>query len=125
MKKFIAFILTTFSTAAISNTELNEIYSQVSNGKAIIVDVREKSELEQGMVKGAVWLPLSKVKSAKEWEKEIKKLAKDKNIFLYCRSGSRAELVRKMLENKGIEAKNIGGFKDLKKAFPIERGTRF
>ncbi len=125
MKKFIALILTTFSSATFASAELDEIHSQVSEGKAIIVDVREKSEIEQGMIKGAVWLPLSRVESKQGWEKEIKKSATNKKVFLYCRSGSRAEKVKKMLKEKGVKSRNIGGYKDLKKAFPIEKDSKF
>lgn len=120
MKKILLFFPFVFSTAVFSNSDVKEAYSQVIEGKAIIVDVREKHEVDEGIIKRAEWLALSKVQSTKSWEKNFKKLAKDKKVFLYCRSGKRAEKVRKILSKKAIEAKNIGGYENLKRSLPTE-----
>ncbi len=91
-------------------------------GKAVIVDVREEIEIAEGMLKGAKWYPLSKIKKEKNWYKDFKEMSKEKKIYLYCRSGGRAGKVESMLKEKGIEAKNIGGFMTLQNEVPTQKG---
>lgn len=81
----------------------------------IIIDVREKEEVDQGMIDQAKWFPLSRFSQDKNWKEDFLKLTKDKKILIYCRSGKRAEKVKDLLKENGIESKNIGGYEKLKK----------
>ncbi len=64
----------------------------------IIIDVRDPGEFKSGHVEGAVNVPVSKLKSAKE----IKTLAKDQKIIVYCASGARSAMAQKLLESMGF-----------------------
>lgn len=102
--------------------DLKKAHEEFKNGKAIIIDVREKSEIASGMVAGAIWLPMSGIHSTATQE-QIQELPKDKELYIYCAVGGRAGKVVKMLSRKGITAENVGGFKDLKAAgFPTVLG---
>lgn len=92
-----------------------ESYEKYLQGKAVFIDVREKAELlESGMVKGAIFFPLSEVeKDPKAAAKKISKLAKGREIYLYCRSGNRSGIVKEYLSKEGVEANNAGGFSAL------------
>lgn len=76
---------------------------------AILLDVREKDEYEEGHVPQAINIPLSTLESSVE-----KKLTdKDKKIFVYCLSGARSSQAEKILRAKGYkDVENIGGFMD-------------
>ncbi len=98
--------------------------SLLAEGKALLVDVREAEELkESGTAEGALWMPTSKMQEdEKEWQDFRKLLSKDKEIILYCRSGTRSGRVAEFLQAEGFRATNMGGFKDWKAAgLPIRK----
>ena len=89
-------------------------YKKLNDGKAIFIDVREESEINNGMIKGAHWISLSSIENDKIGQIEkIKKLSQNKEIFLYCRSGARASIVKSDLEKAGIKSLNLGGYQQL------------
>lgn len=61
-----------------------EAQSLVSEGKAVLVDVREESEWRSGHVPGAIHLPLSR------FAEGVGRLPRDKKVILYCLSGGRS-----------------------------------
>ena len=86
--------------------------SKASRG--IFVDVREKDEVESGMVEGAVWIPLSGLKeNSASSEAELAKLDRSKEILLYCRSGNRSGQAATLLEKRGFKVRNAGGYSGL------------
>jgi rhodanese-related sulfurtransferase len=88
-----------------------------SEGKATLIDVREADEIELGMVKDALWFPLSVVREKGEaQESYLRRLSKDKLIIVYCRSGQRAEIFASILRDKGYNVENMGAFANWKKA---------
>ena len=94
-------------------------YKDMENHNAVILDVREKSELEEeGMAKGAKFIPTSHVKNEdKDWKNFLKETPKEKSIYVYCSAGGRAGKVTNILKEKGyLKVVNIGGLKDWKKA---------
>lgn len=118
MKIFLASILTLFLTTVSAATSPITAFNLIKEGKAVMVDVREKEEIEQGMIERAVWFPKSKITSDDKWLEEFTELTDDKEIFLYCRSGRRSEEVRKILKSNGIESVNLGGYNDLQHILP-------
>ena len=94
-------------------------YKDMENHKAIILDVREKSELEEeGMAKGAKSIPISQVKTEhQDWKNFLKETPKEKSIYVYCSAGGRAGKVAKILKDNGYtKVINMGGLRDWKKA---------
>ena len=77
--------------------------------KEFLLDVREEYEYQEGHVKGAVNLPLREILSQKD------SLPKDKDIYVYCRSGHRSADAVNFLKSLGFEkVHNIeGGFIDI------------
>ncbi len=72
----------------------------------MILDVRTDKEYEQGHIPGAVHVPLSDIGD------KVKKLKKDKDLVVYCRSGNQSIWAIKRLMGMGY--KNLynlkGGF---------------
>ena len=90
------------------DVEAINIESLVKN-KEFLLDVREEYEYQEGHVKGAVNLPLREILSQKD------SLPKDKDIYVYCRSGHRSADAVNFLKSLGFEKiHNIeGGFIDI------------
>ncbi|MEA9355351.1 rhodanese-like domain-containing protein [Bacteriovorax sp. PP10] len=124
MKKTLLLILSIVSITTLSATEPAAAYKMLTEGKAVIVDVREEDEIKLGMIEKALWFPLSKVNNDKNWKEQFQKLTQGKQIFLYCRSGNRSEKVKNILKANSIESENIGGFESLKKQLPTQRGVK-
>jgi rhodanese-related sulfurtransferase len=91
-----------------------ESYGMVLNDFAVLIDVREEAELKKsGTAKPAKWIPFSKIeKNAPEWLEFKKSFPKDKQAIFYCAGGGRAQLAAESAAKDGIEARNMGGFKD-------------
>jgi phage shock protein E len=115
MNKLMTAALLFLSLSAQAATSIKEVYALIASNKAILVDVREEDEIKEGMLEKATWYPLSKIQKGKTWEQDFATLAKDKKVFLYCRSGRRSGMVNDMLKVKGIASESIGGYDDLKK----------
>lgn len=90
-------------------------------GKAVFVDVREEDEIKQGMIEKATWFPLSQMSTSGDWQKDLKALAQEKKIFLYCRTGKRSAKAQSILKANGIGSENIGGYESLKNELPTTK----
>ncbi|HEU4450317.1 MAG TPA: molybdopterin-synthase adenylyltransferase MoeB [Gaiellaceae bacterium] len=85
----------------------------------IFVDVRERSEWDEGHIPGAVHVPRSHLES------RIEQAVPDRDapVVLYCASGSRSAFAAKALEELGYEnvSSLAGGFTDWKRnGFPFD-----
>lgn len=100
--------------APVTAPETTTAFKQVQQGHAVLLDVREQDEIAQGAFKSAVKFPTSQLNTP-EWGKFLSTLDKKKPIYVYCRSGRRAEKTAQLLKENGFNAKNIGGYDDIKK----------
>ena len=75
--------------------ELELVRSQIENGEAILVDVREQSEWDTEHLSGAVLLPLSEIEDGDY----PNNLPQDKTLYLYCRRGIRAQVAATLMRN--------------------------
>ena len=92
----------------LTNVEANDIESLLKN-KEFLLDVREEYEYQDGHIKGAINLPLREILEKKDT------LPKDKDIYVYCRSGHRSADAVNFLKSLGFEkVHNVdGGFIDI------------
>ena len=70
---------------------------------ALLLDVREPAELAQGVLKGAVNVPLHQLR-ARAFE-----LPKDRLIVAYCQVGLRGYVAERILRQLGYQAANLSG----------------
>ena len=93
-----------------------EAASLVNNAGALIVDVRDGTEVAaSGKAKGAVAVPRGSLESRADAASPNHNPAfrKDRTIILYCAGGGRAALAGKTLRDMGFsDVRNLGGFKD-------------
>ncbi len=104
------------------NLRPKDIHKLAKECKAVILDVRELSELSGGHVEGAQWIATSEISSnSAKYQSLLKTLPKDKPIYAYCASGYRSEGLRVMLSKQGYTVYNIGGFRSLMRAgIPVD-----
>lgn len=95
-----------------------EAMGLVANDFGIIVDVREKEEIDQdGVAAPAKWLPLSTIeKDGEALNKLVQGLSKDKQVVFYCISGARAETAAKKLSGLGYKTGYFTGIYEWTKA---------
>jgi rhodanese-related sulfurtransferase len=72
-------------------------------GGAELIDVRRRHEWDSGHIPGARWVEVNDLPA------EAEKLDRDRPIVLYCRSGSRSELVADALREAGFDAHALAG----------------
>jgi rhodanese-related sulfurtransferase len=81
---------------------------EVKAGEAVLLDVRSDREFAAGHAQ-----PTQHLDHADVLDGARPKLAKDETIYVYCRSGRRAEEVVAILEREGYsDVESIGGLKD-------------
>lgn len=77
----------------------------------VIIDVRTPDEYGNGHLKKT---DHNFDVSSSDFEQKIKNLDKDKNYFLYCRSGSRSGQAKQIMKKNGFEnVYNVGGLQSL------------
>lgn len=70
---------------------------QTHSNQAVLLDVREDSELEICRIEGALHIPMGQIPN------RFESLPKDKKIIIFCHHGMRSMQVLQYLENKGFD----------------------
>jgi rhodanese-related sulfurtransferase len=103
--------------AAVPTITPAEAAALVANADAVIVDVRDGTEVAAtGKAKGALAISrgLLEFKADADMPTHDPALRKDRPVILYCGSGGRAALAGKTLVDLGFtDVRNVGGFKGL------------
>ena len=107
-------------SAETTKDSLQTVRSKIEEKKAVLVDVREKSEWDKGHVEGAIFLPLSALKDKANPAALSKVLPKDKVIYTHCVVGQRSLAAANILEKLGYDSRSLKpGYKELIEAgFP-------
>jgi rhodanese-related sulfurtransferase len=96
---------------------LEEVKKAMADGKAVLLDVREKSEWDDGHLKDAKFLPLSTLKGDPKPEDVAKVVPKDKIVYCHCGSGMRSLKAAEVLAKLGYDVRPLKpGYADLLKA---------
>src|SRR5690349_18160977 len=116
---FLSSILCSSSVRAEEHTDdkLDQVVKAVKEKKAVLVDVREKSEWDKGHLKGARLVPLSALKRDMSAEEVRKLIPKDVIVYCHCASGIRCLEAAPLLRKYGYEVRALpSGYKALLKA---------
>ena len=118
MKKNILYLLSIFSfllllggCSKVSDEDLLAAHDAYNNG-ALIIDVRTKEEFKDGHIKQAVNIPLQNL------EKYYQYIPKDKEIIVYCRSGSRSSMAAEYLTERGRVVYDVATQGDWERKLP-------
>jgi phage shock protein E len=96
---------------------LATVKENVAAKKAVLVDVRDKQEWNQGHVEGAILLPFSELRLPDRTEEMLKQLPKDRVLYTHCVVGMRSLKAAEILKTRGFEVRALKpGYDDLIKA---------
>jgi len=109
--------------AGYENAEVQHVFQHWSGGAKspvpfLMVDVRTPEEYAEGHIKGAKLIPLA------ELEQRLAELPKDKQLYVYCRSGRRSVSASEILARAGFSrVENVlGGINAWSAAgYPVEK----
>ncbi|TPE46235.1 rhodanese-like domain-containing protein [Pontibacter mangrovi] len=76
-----------------------------STPKAKLLDVRTPGEFSAGSIKGAQNIDVT----SSQFQSALSKLDKDKEYFVFCRSGNRSGSACKMMADQGYNVYNLAG----------------
>lgn len=113
----ICFLASTTRAAEHTKDSLETIQKNLQDDKAVLLDVREKSEWEDGHLKDAKPLPLSQIKEGVKKEELEKLLPKGKIVYAHCAAGGRCLKAAEELQKLGYDVRPLKpGYQDLLKA---------
>lgn len=102
------------SAACAAEPSLAEVKKSVQEGKAVLVDVREKAEWDNGHIAGAIHLPLGDLSDRTDPERLKALLPKDKVLYTHCVIGKRSATAAAILGKFGYEVRSLKpGYKEL------------
>ena len=113
-----AFVLAGAAPAADHTTDTPDaVKKAVAAGKAVLVDVREAGEWNDGHLKDARHLALSDLKAGVPADKLKEAVPAGKVVYLHCASGRRCLTAAELLRKQGYDARPLrDGYEDLLKA---------
>lgn len=117
---FILLVIGSVGSAEHTKDSLDTVTKALADKKAILLDVREQSEWDDGHLSQAVLLPLSVLDAGPDAKTVGKVLSKDKVIYIHCHSGRRCLKAADILDKQGYDVRPLkAGYPDLLKAgFP-------
>ncbi len=80
-----------------------ETLAGLQTAGAVIIDVREVDEYEDGHVAGAVLIPLGEV------TERVDEVPTDGRVYVICKSGGRSARATEWLITQGLDATNVAG----------------
>jgi len=119
------------ANAAVPKITPDEARALLTQGKALVVDVRDAPEVEKtGKIAGAVHVSRGMLEFRADPASPYhdKTFSKDRTVIVYCASGGRSALAGKTLKDLGYtDVRNLGAFKDWAESggavdHPIEPG---
>jgi rhodanese-related sulfurtransferase len=127
--KILAALLAFMTGQEIEHTKdsLDTVKAALAKKDAVLLDVREKGEWEQGHLEGALLVPLSWLKAEAKGEQFSEhvgeKVPAKKVLYLHCRSGGRVIAAAGLLKKAGYDVRPLKqGYDDLREAgFPTAK----
>ena len=110
----IAVLVSAARASELTKESLDAVQKNLTDKKAVLVDVREKSEWDKGHIEGAIFLPLSKLQKDIDPVALAKLLPNDKIVYTHCVAGVRSVKAGNVLEKLGYKVRPLKpGYKEL------------
>ena len=84
-----------------------DVKKALADGKAVLIDVRELSEWNDGHLKDAKSVPLSDIKAGKAADRLKELIPSGKIAYLHCAAGGRCLKAAEFLKDKGYEIRPL------------------
>ncbi len=99
---------------------------RIRSGAAILIDVREPSEWAGGVAQSAALLSLTDLTGARTQWTPFLSTHRERELFVYCRSGGRSAIAARILAAEGFRATNVGSLSDWSAtAWPVVPPEKF
>lgn len=96
---------------------IEQVRENIESGKALFIDVREMEEWEAGHLPTAKFVPLSMLRELPQGTEQIDGVAKEKILYVHCRSGRRCLTATPFLKAMGYDVRPLQwGYEDLVEA---------
>ena len=115
MRRIVLLIASSLLLAGCGGDDQSPVQAAVraaTDDGVVVLDVRSDEEVAQGRADGSVHFPLTELEAGR-----LPDVAKATKLYVYCRTGRRAEAAAKILRREGWEdVTNIGGLDDWRAA---------
>lgn len=113
-------LATMVAAAEHTKDPLPTVKKSVAEKMAVLVDVREKSEWDQGHIAGAERVSLSEPRQGINPDSLQKQLPRNRIVYTYCAVGKRSLQAAEILQKQGYDVRPLkAGYTDLLQAgFP-------
>lgn len=85
------------------NGLVTPVTSPESGPEEVLLDVRDPSEVEKGMIPGAIHIPLNELRA------RLHEIPREKRVTVYCQSGQRSYYASRILMQNGYACRNLSG----------------
>ena len=93
---------------------LDTVKERLTSEEAVLIDVRELNEWNEGHLEDAKLVSLSEIRYPQKRINATKDLSKEKTIYCHCRSGKRVFIATHYLTKEGYDIRPLkDGYKDL------------
>lgn len=103
----VAMVAPACQAAEHTRDSLKTVKENVDARKAVLVDVREKSEWDSGHVAGAVFLPLSELRNGIDLKRLMERLPKGTIVYTHCAIGKRSLAAGDVLSKHGYNVRPL------------------
>ena len=100
--------------STVSDEDLRAAHIAKEKG-ALIIDVRSKKEYDTGHIKDSINIPIDYL------DKMYGRIPKEKEIIVYCRSGSRSMVAARLLREQGWTVHDVATQKDWERKLPLPK----
>lgn len=99
---------------------LEQVKLNLKDRKAVLLDVRDKDEWDEGHLTDATLVPLGKLRKKETADDLLKSVPKDKIVYTHCALGKRALSAAELLKELGYDVRPLSaGYEELlKSGFP-------
>ena len=93
---------------------LDTVKQRLASKEAVLIDVRELTEWNEGHLEDAKLVPLNEIRDPQKRENATKDLSKEEIVYCHCRSGKRVFIATHYLTKDGYDCRPLeAGYKDL------------
>ena len=103
----LAAILSTVRAADHTKDTPQDVKKAVADGKAVLLDVREKEEWDAGHLKAAQLLPLSALREGVKADDLARSVPKGKVVYCHCAAGRRSLQAADILKQFGYDVRPL------------------
>ena len=87
--------------------DLNMVKQDLSSGKAVLIDVREVDEWNDGHLRDARLLPLSRIEAGVDTRSFESLAPRGKIVYLHCAAGARCQSAARLLRQTGRDLRPL------------------